>query len=141
MSGRLSDAWLEELRSRVSLEEVVSEYVPLKQKGRRFWGCCPFHNEKTPSFAVDTESQLYYCFGCHKGGTVINFVMDMERMEFMDAVRLLAERAHMELPERSSSSPARPASAGTSASACTRPTARPPGSSTACCGRTRARTR
>ena len=101
MSGRLSDAWLEELRSRVSLEEVVSEYVPLKQKGRRFWGCCPFHNEKTPSFAVDTESQLYYCFGCHKGGTVINFVMDLERMEFMDAVRFLAERAHMELPERS----------------------------------------
>ena len=102
MSGRLSDAWLEELRSRVSLEEVVSEYVPLKQKGRRFWGCCPFHNEKTPSFAVDSEAQLYYCFGCHKGGTVVNFVMDMERMDFMDAVRLLAERAHMELPERSS---------------------------------------
>lgn len=101
MSGRLSDAWLEELRSRVSLEEVVSEYVPLKQKGRRFWGCCPFHNEKTPSFSVDSEAQMYYCFGCHKGGTVINFVMDMERMEFMDAVRLLADRAHMELPERS----------------------------------------
>ena len=103
MSGRLSDAWLEELRSRVSLEEVVSEYVPLKQKGRRLWGCCPFHNEKTPSFIVDSEAQLFYCFGCHKGGTVINFVMDMERMEFMDAVRLLADRAHMELPERSSS--------------------------------------
>ena len=102
MSGRLSDAWLEELRSRVSLEEVVSEYVPLKQKGRRFWGCCPFHNEKTPSFCVDSEAQMYYCFGCHKGGTAINFVMDMERMDFMDAVRLLADRAHMELPERSS---------------------------------------
>ena len=101
MSGRLSDAWLAELRSRVSLEEVVSEYVPLKQKGRRFWGCCPFHNEKTPSFSVDSEAQMYYCFGCHKGGTVINFVMDMERIEFMDAVRLLADRAHMELPERS----------------------------------------
>lgn len=101
MNGRLSDAWLEELRSRVSLEEVVSEYVPMKQKGRRFWGCCPFHNEKTPSFSVDTESQLYYCFGCHKGGTAISFIMDMERMEFMDAVRLLAERAHMELPASS----------------------------------------
>ena len=98
MSGRLSDAWLEELRSRTSLEEVVSEYVPLKQKGRRYWGCCPFHNEKTPSFSVDTESQLYYCFGCHKGGTVIHFIMEMERMEFMDAVRYLAERAHMEVP-------------------------------------------
>ncbi|MBR6221000.1 MAG: DNA primase [Clostridia bacterium] len=101
MNGRLSDAWLEELRSRVSLEEVVSEYVPMKQKGRRFWGCCPFHNEKTPSFSVDTQAQLYYCFGCHKGGTVINFIMDMERMEFIDAVKLLAERAHMELPESS----------------------------------------
>ena len=100
MNGRLSDAWLEELKSRVSLEEVVSEYVPLKQKGRRFWGCCPFHNEKTPSFSVDSEAQMYYCFGCHKGGTVINFVMDMERMEFMEAVRLLADRAHMALPER-----------------------------------------
>lgn len=93
-------AWLEELRGRVSLEEVVSEYVPLKQKGRRFWGCCPFHNEKTASFSVDSEAQMYYCFGCHKGGTVINFVMEMERMEFMDAVRLLADRAHMEVPER-----------------------------------------
>ena len=94
------EAWLAELRGRTSLEEVVSEYVPLKQKGRRFWGCCPFHNEKTPSFSVDSEAQLYYCFGCHKGGTVINFVMEMERMEFMDAVRLLADRAHMEVPAR-----------------------------------------
>ena len=99
MDGKFQ-AWLDELRSRTSLEEVVSEYVPLKQKGRRYWGCCPFHNEKTPSFSVDAEAQLYYCFGCHKGGTVINFVMDMERMEFMDAVRLLAERAHMEVPVR-----------------------------------------
>ena len=100
MAVRLSDAWLDELRSRTSLEEIVSEYVPLKQKGRRFWGCCPFHNEKTPSFSVDSESQLYYCFGCHKGGTAIHFVMEMERMEFMDAVKHLAERVHMELPER-----------------------------------------
>ena len=99
MAGRFTDAWLEELRSRVPLEEVVSEYVRLKQKGKRFWGCCPFHNEKTPSFSVDSESQLYYCFGCHKGGTVFNFVMEMERMEFYDAVKYLAERAHMELPE------------------------------------------
>ena len=99
--ARFSDAFLDELRSRVSLEEIVSEYVPLKQKGRRFWGCCPFHNEKTPSFSVDAESQLYYCFGCHKGGTVINFVMEMERMEFQEAVRHLAERAHMALPELS----------------------------------------
>lgn len=101
MAGRLSDAWLDELRARVSIEEVVSEYVRLKQKGKRYWGLCPFHNEKTPSFSVDSESQLYYCFGCHQGGTVINFVMAMERMEFMEAVKYLAERAHMELPQLS----------------------------------------
>ncbi len=99
MAGRLSDAWLDELRSKVSIEEVVSDYVRLRQKGKRFWGLCPFHNEKTPSFSVDSESQLYYCFGCHQGGTVIHFVMAMERMEFMEAVKYLAERAHMELPE------------------------------------------
>lgn len=99
MAGRFSDAWLDELRMRAPLEEIVSEYVPLKQKGKRFWGCCPFHNEKTPSFSVDTEAQLYYCFGCHAGGTVIHFVMEMERMEFIEAVRHLAERAHMEVPE------------------------------------------
>ena len=99
MSGRVSDQWLDELRSRVRLEEVVSEYVPLKQKGKRYWGCCPFHNEKTPSFSVDASAQLYYCFGCHKGGTVIQFVMEMDRMEFMEAVKVLAERAHMELPQ------------------------------------------
>lgn len=104
MAGRLSDAWLDDLRSRIPIEEVVGEYVPLKQKGKRFWGCCPFHNEKTPSFSVDPESQLYYCFGCHKGGTVIHFVMEMERMEFMDAVKTLAERAHVPLPDATESS-------------------------------------
>ena len=97
--ARFTDAFLDELRSRISLEEIVSEYVPLKQKGRRFWGCCPFHNEKTPSFSVDTESQLYYCFGCHKGGTALHFVMEMERMEFQDAVKHLAERVHLAIPE------------------------------------------
>jgi len=101
MAVRLSDPWLEELRMRSSLEEIVSEYVPLKQKGRRYWGCCPFHNEKTPSFSVDTEAQLFYCFGCHKGGTVIQFVMDIEHMPFMEAVEFLAERAHMEMPKDS----------------------------------------
>ena len=97
--ARFSDVFLDELRSRTNLEEIVSEYVPLKQKGRRFWGCCPFHNEKTPSFSVDSESQLYYCFGCHKGGTALNFVMEMERMEFQEAVKYLAERAHLSIPE------------------------------------------
>ena len=100
MASRLPDAWLEELRSRVDIVDVAAEYVELKQKGRRFWGRCPFHGEKTPSFSVDSEAQMFYCFGCHKGGTVINFVMEIEHMEFMEAVRLLADRAHMELPAR-----------------------------------------
>ncbi len=97
--ARYSETFIDEVRARTSLEEIVSLYVPLKQKGRRFWGCCPFHNEKTPSFSVDSQTQLYYCFGCHKGGTVFNFVCEMERMEFPEAVRYLAERAHMQIPE------------------------------------------
>lgn len=99
MSGRIPDAWLDELRARLNIVDVVGEYVQLKPKGRRYWGLCPFHNEKTASFSVDSEEQMYYCFGCHKGGTVINFVMELERMEFPDAVKLLAERARMQLPD------------------------------------------
>ena len=104
MSGRIPDAWLEELRARLNIVDVVGDYVQLKPKGRRYWGLCPFHNEKTASFSVDSEGQMYYCFGCHKGGTVINFVMELERMEFPDAVKLLAERARMQLPDSADSS-------------------------------------
>ena len=96
---RFSDAWLDELRARVDLVELVGGYVPLKQKGRRFWGCCPFHTEKTPSFSVDSTAQMYYCFGCHKGGNAITFLMEMDRMEFADAVKELAERVNMPLPQ------------------------------------------
>ncbi len=92
--------FLAELNARVHLEDVVGEYVQLKQKGHRYWGLCPFHSEKSPSFSVDADAQLYYCFGCHKGGNLIHFVMEMERMEFIDAVKLLAERAGLELPDR-----------------------------------------
>lgn len=99
MAGRIPDAWLDELRARLNIVDVVGDYVQLKPKGRRYWGLCPFHNEKTASFSVDSEEQMYYCFGCHKGGTVINFVMELERMEFLDAVKLLAERARMQLPD------------------------------------------
>ena len=97
----IPDAFIDELLSRTSLEEVVAEYVPLKQKGKRFWGCCPFHNEKTASFSVNAEEQFYYCFGCHANGNVFRFVQEMEHMEFPEAVRHLAERAHMEVPEES----------------------------------------
>ena len=143
MAGRFSDAWLDELRSRVSIEEIVSEYVPLKRKGRRSWGLCPFHNEKTPSFSVDTETQLFYCFGCHKGGSVIQFVMEMERLDFSEAVKLLAERAHLPLPEGSPrvDPPGQTPSARTSESASTRPTSRRRVFFTPHCGQGRARRR
>ena len=84
---------------------MVGEYVTLNRKGRKLWACCPFHNEKTPSFNVDPETGLFYCFGCHKGGNSITFLSEYEHIEKIEAIKLLAERAHMELPERS----ARPA--------------------------------
>ncbi len=99
MAGRFPSEWIDEVRDRSEIVSVVSEYVPLTRKGSKHWGLCPFHGEKTPSFSVDQEKQMYYCFGCHAGGNVITFVMSMERMEFPEAVRHLAERAHMPIPE------------------------------------------
>lgn len=96
---RLPQAWLDELRDRADIVQVVSRYVHLTPKGGRYWGLCPFHGEKTPSFSVNPQRQMYYCFGCHAGGSAITFVMEMEHLEFMDAVKMLAEQNHMELPE------------------------------------------
>ncbi len=96
----LPDGWLEEVRQRSDIVDIVSEHVHLKQQGSRFWGLCPFHHEKSPSFSVSQDTQLYYCFGCHKGGTVFDFVMSLERMEFYEAALHLAERARISLPEQ-----------------------------------------
>lgn len=97
--ARFPSAWLDELRARADLVQVVSGYVPLKKNGHRYWGLCPFHGEKTASFSVDSERQLYYCFGCKASGSVIQFIMDMERLEFPDAVKFLADQLHMPLPQ------------------------------------------
>ena len=99
MSSRYPAAWLDELRSRSDIVQIVSGYVALNKKGRKYWGLCPFHGEKTPSFSVDGEHQLYYCFGCKAGGNVFSFYMEMEHCTFNEAVEQLAERAHMALPE------------------------------------------
>ena len=96
---RFPPAWLDELRARADIVQVVGQYVQLKKNGRKHWGLCPFHGEKTASFSVDGESQLYYCFGCKAGGSVIQFVMDYERLEFQDAVKHLADQLHMPLPQ------------------------------------------
>ena len=90
---------MDELRERADIVTVVSRYVQLTPKGGRYWGLCPFHGEKTASFSVNPQRQMYYCFGCHAGGSALNFVMEMERLEFRDAVKLLAEQVHMEVPE------------------------------------------
>ena len=99
MAGRFPAAWLDELRARSDLVQTVSGYVALKKNGKKYWGLCPFHGEKTASFSVDAEAQLYYCFGCKAGGSVFTFIEEMEHLTFYEAVELLAERAHMPLPE------------------------------------------
>ena len=91
--------FLEELIARNDIVDVVGSYVSLNKKGANYWACCPFHNEKTPSFSVSQEKQICYCFGCKKGGGVINFVMEMEHLSFPDAVRFLAKRVNMPVPE------------------------------------------
>ncbi len=99
MAGRFPSAWLDELYARVDIVSVVSGYLQLKKDGRRYWGLCPFHNEKTPSFSVNADLNLYYCFGCKAGGNVVQFVMEMERVSFQEAVKILADKAHMTVPE------------------------------------------
>ncbi len=92
-------AFLDELVARNDIVDVVSSYVALTKKGGNYFGLCPFHNEKTGSFSVAQDKQLYYCFGCHHGGGVVNFVMEIENLSYPDAVRFLAKRAGMEVPE------------------------------------------
>ena len=91
--------FMDELTERNDIVDVVGSYVSLVSKSGSFWGCCPFHNEKTPSFHVLQDKQIYYCFGCKKGGGVVNFIMEQENLSFPEAVRFLAKRAGMEVPE------------------------------------------
>ncbi|NLI61444.1 MAG: DNA primase [Clostridiales bacterium] len=98
MSSFLPEDFIEEVRVANEITDVISEYISLKPKGRNFFGLCPFHNEKTPSFSVDPQKQLYHCFGCGEGGNVFSFVMAQERLDFVDSVKLLAERKGIPLP-------------------------------------------
>ena len=92
-------AFLDELTARNPIEDVVGQYVSLKRSGSNLFGLCPFHGEKTASFSVSPDKGIYYCFGCHKGGSVINFQMEIEGLSYPDAVRSLAKRAGLEVPE------------------------------------------
>lgn len=102
-----SDEIVEEVRTRNDIVEVVSGYVRLQKKGGRYWGLCPFHNEKSPSFSVNGDMQVYHCFGCGAGGNVYTFVMNYENYTFPEAVQMLAERAGIALPEKDDSQEAR----------------------------------
>lgn len=92
-------AFLDELSARNDIVETVSHYVALKKSGRNYFGLCPFHNERSPSFSVSAEKQIFHCFGCNAGGGVISFVMKIEGMTFPETVRLMAEKSGMEIPD------------------------------------------
>ena len=91
--------FLDELAARSDIVDVVGSYVSLTRRGSEYWGCCPFHGEKTPSFHIRPEQQMFYCFGCKKGGGVLTFIMEIENLPFPEAVRFLARRANLPVPE------------------------------------------
>ena len=106
---RFSSEFIEQVRQANDIVSVISDYVALNRRGRNFWACCPFHNEKTASFSVTADKGFFYCFGCHAHGDVFQFIMKKENLSFSDAVERLAERAHIALPvvERSAEEMAR----------------------------------
>ncbi len=103
--GRISDEDIARVRDATDLVALVQERVVLKQKGRLFWGCCPFHQEKTASFKIDPATQLWHCFGCGLGGDAYGFVMRIEGVDFGEAVRILADRARIEITEETGGAP------------------------------------
>lgn len=99
-NNRIPEEFIEEVRTRTDIVEVVSEYVSIQRKGKNYLGLCPFHSEKTPSFTVTPDKQMFYCFGCHVGGNVFSFVMKKENWSFIESVQNLALRTGMALPEK-----------------------------------------
>ena len=98
--GFMSKEFVEQVRSSADIVKIVSQYVSLKRKGDRFWGCCPFHQEKTPSFSVKPDGGFFYCFGCHVGGNVFKFVSLQENVKYFEAVAMVAEQLNIPLPQK-----------------------------------------
>lgn len=96
---RFPSEWVDELYARADIVQAVSQYLPLKKKGHNYWGLCPFHHEKTPSFSVNPELNVYYCFGCKAGGNIVQFIMEMERLTYPEALEFLAAQVHLPLPQ------------------------------------------
>ena len=99
MANYYPDEVIEEIIEKNDIVDVVSDYVKITRKGKDYFGLCPFHREKTPSFSVVPSKQIFYCFGCGKGGNVINFIKNIENVEFLDSIKMLADRASIQLPE------------------------------------------
>ena len=97
------DAFIARVRDASDILSVVASYVPLKKKGGNYWGCCPFHSEKTPSFSVAPEKGFFYCFGCHAGGNVFKFISMIENISYFDAIRSQAEKLGIPMPDREKS--------------------------------------
>jgi DNA primase len=100
MAMRIPEETINRITEKLDIAAVVGEYTPLVKKGNRYWGLCPFHNEKTPSFAVTPEKGMFYCFGCHKGGSLLTFLMEIEKLTFVEAVQLAAKKAGVEISFR-----------------------------------------
>ena len=103
--AKYDNNFVDELRARLSLVDVIGRRVPLVKKGQNYWGCCPFHNEKTPSFSVAEDKGFYHCFGCGAHGDIISFVMNTEHVEYPVAIQELADMAGLKVPEYKPKSP------------------------------------
>ncbi|MBT6657625.1 MAG: DNA primase, partial [Proteobacteria bacterium] len=99
MSGKIPREFIDDVLARTDIVELIDKKVPLKKKGSAYMACCPFHNEKTPSFSVNQTNQFYKCFGCEAKGNAISFLMDFDQLSFREAIEDLAESAGLELPD------------------------------------------
>ncbi len=102
MAGRIPQAFIDDLVGRADIVEIIGARVPLKKAGREYRACCPFHDEKTPSFWVSPAKQFYHCFGCGAHGTVLSFLMNFDRLSFVEAIEDLAARMGVEVPREQS---------------------------------------
>ena len=100
MRNEQLDEFVERVRAQSDILQVVQTYVPMRKKGNRYWGCCPFHGEKTPSFSVVPDKGFFYCFGCHAGGNVFKFLSLIENVTYFEAIKLQAEKLGIPLPQR-----------------------------------------
>ncbi len=98
MAGRIPQTFIDELIARADIVQIIGSRVQLKKAGREFKACCPFHGEKTPSFTVSPDKQFYHCFGCGAHGTALGFLMEHDRLDFVDAVEELASQVGLEVP-------------------------------------------